>query len=156
MTHAEQMHRDDYITSAARSCYIYMVTTAGKKPMTSPVKPPMGNLPLQSAEEISEIVQGQLPATAHRNVTEISNETGVNAPTAAPNTTVEQVIGGLKSGTIEVDRAVTMLVERAIERSTGFGNPTAATRKELENIFRSALQEDPGLISLVKNLRTQT
>lgn len=124
--------------------------------MTTPVKPPMGNLPLQSTEEISELVQGQLPASAQNKVTEISNETGVNAPTPTQSTTVEQVISGLKSGTIEVDRAVNMLVERAIERSTGFGSPTAATRKELENVLRSALQEDPALVSLVKNLRTQT
>jgi hypothetical protein len=130
-----------------------MAATAGKKPMTTPVKPPMGNLPLQSAEELSEIARGQLPASAYGGVTEVSNGSGVGAPAAVQSTTVEQIIGGLKSGTIEVNRAVTLLVERAIEQSTSFGSPSAAARKELESIFRNALQEDPALVSLVKNLR---
>ena len=121
--------------------------------MTTPVKPPIGNLPLQSVEELSEVVQGQKPAAANREVGEVSQETAVCAPSPPQIETVEQIIGGLKSGAIDVDRAVTLIVERTLERSASLGNAAVATRKDLEDLLRSALKEDPALVALVNDLR---
>jgi hypothetical protein len=130
-----------------------MAANAGKKRMTTPVKPPIGNMPLQSVEELNEIVQGQQPTAVTQQINEASQAASTSPPPPARIETVEQIIDGLKAGAIDVDRAVMLIVEQTLERSAALGNAAVTSRKDLADLLRSALKEDPALVALVNDLR---
>jgi hypothetical protein len=126
--------------------------------MTTPVKPPMGDRLLSAVEELAQSDRKEPAAAVGTKTIESPEEVAISdipsATGAAAGASVEQVIGGLKSRTIDVDQAVQLLVERAIEQATLFGNTPVATRKELQALFRNALDEDPALLALVRELRS--
>jgi hypothetical protein len=59
------------------------------------------------------------------------------------------VIRDLRAGTIDVQTAVSRLIDHTLERAAAL---RPAARAELEKVLRHAVADDPALVELVKEL----
>jgi len=126
--------------------------------MTTPIKPPAGDGPVLSLEEIEETVPKDMTDPLQNRLVDGHFGTAeLESARANSNTSsVEHVISGLQSGSLTADNAVDLLVELALDRSRLLGGVAESTRRDLEELFRHALNEDPGLLTLVKELRSMS
>jgi hypothetical protein len=123
---------------------------------TPPVKPPGSGHPLHQVEELSGGVGAEKPSAAAPEAVETQHETVQQATgTATPADPVRAIGDALRSGEIDTQRAVEMLVERALEREPS-ARLSGQERQQLESFLSKALQDDPTLAAIVKDLERQT
>ena len=123
--------------------------------MTTPIKPPSSDLPLQQIEELSdssgvEKPSAAVPQTAEAQPASVQQVAGAGAP-ADP---VQAIAEALRSGEITPDRAIQLLVDRALA-SPQAAELTEQARQQIDGLLHAALQEDPTLAAIVKVLERQ-
>ncbi len=120
--------------------------------MSNPIKPPSSDLPLQQIDELSSGAGVEKPSAAVPEALEAQPDSVQQVAGAADSADPVRVIAeALRSGEINPDRAVQMLVERALDSA-----PLAALdeqgRQQVEGLLRAALLDDPTLAAIVKDL----
>ena len=123
--------------------------------MTTPIKPPASDHPLQQVEELSGSVGAEKPSATVQEVAEPRQEPVQQADAGAAADPLQAIANALGSGEIDADRAVEMLVERALASISG-AELSGEERQQIESFLRSALQNDPELAAMIKDLERQT
>jgi hypothetical protein len=124
--------------------------------MTIPIKPPASDHPLQQVEELSSSVGAEKPSGAVQEVAGARQEpVQKTEPGGAAADPLQAIASALRSGEIDAGRAVEMLVERALARVSGT-ELSGEERQQIESFLRAALQNDPELAAMIKDLERQT
>jgi hypothetical protein len=124
--------------------------------MSTPIKPPgPGDVP-RPDEQNSEIGSAEKPSAPFKDVLDSTQKVGQQAPVeSAAVDPVRALAQQLGSGAIDVETAVDKLVERALS-GVLVDKLSAQQRDEIETILREALQSDPALTALIKDLERST
>ncbi|MBN1654898.1 MAG: hypothetical protein JXA30_14105 [Deltaproteobacteria bacterium] len=121
--------------------------------MNTPIKPPESTPFSQPAEQVSEVNGIEKSSKTFQEVMDASNAAEeIKRPGGASFDTIQTVVDQLKSGEIDRDRAIEILVDNALERLSPGAMPLQG-RNELEKLLHTALQNDPSLIALTKGLK---
>ena len=123
--------------------------------MSTPIKPPGGGPPRGVDFDVAK--QGK-DATPKAASDEFRKTADLRRPTAPDSVrppsvidAVQRIAEQVRTGEIDPARAVEALVERAM--SSGAARTLApAKRRELESLLRSAIESDPTLAGMVKDL----
>ncbi len=123
--------------------------------MSTPIKPP-GNTPLsQAPEPVPDVSNTEKSAEAFRDVLdEVAPVGEVPNAKAVSFDSVQAIADQLRSGKIDTPAAIEKLVENALE-DLSIGALPPEERREVEKMLRAALQDDPTLVALTKDLRRQ-
>ncbi len=122
--------------------------------MSTPIKPPGGGPP----RGVDAPSAGKSPAAKPKS-DEFRKTVDLRHPPAAPDAArpttapdeVQRIAASVRAGEIDPATAVSQLVERAL--SSGAARTLGPEkRRELESVLRSALESDPTLAGMVRDL----
>ena len=121
--------------------------------MSTPIKPPGGGGPPRGIDAPKgKDAVSKAPSDEFRKTLDLRRPAPA-APVAQPVATdaVQRIAAQVRAGELDAARAVEQLVERAM--SSGAASTLApAQRRELEALLRSAVESDPTLAAMVKDL----
>jgi hypothetical protein len=124
--------------------------------MSTPIKPPDSSHLLQQVEQLSGNVAAEKPSAAVPQAVEARSEPAPQAARAGTAVDpVQAIADALRSGEIDAGTAVERLVERALARASGV-ELSGLDRGQIESFLRQALQDDPTLAAIVRDLERQT
>lgn len=123
--------------------------------MSTPIKPP-GSPPLsQSPEPIADVTGAEKSAETFREVLDEIAQVGEASHTTQTSfNSVQAIVDQLRTGKINTPAAIDKLVENALQDLSLSVLPPEE-KLEVEKLLRTALQDDPTLVALVKDLRQQ-
>jgi hypothetical protein len=121
--------------------------------MSDPIKPP-GSGPLPSpVERSSEVGEAGGPSEIVRKELDAPQKVEQQPPAGEVAVDpVEAIANELQTGAIDVETALDRLVERALNGAAVAGALSSEMRDELESLLRNALETDPALEALVRDL----
>jgi hypothetical protein len=123
--------------------------------MNSPIKPPGGTPFSQSPEPVADVTGTEKPAETFREVLDELAPVGeVSNAKEASLDSVQAIADQLRTGKIDTSTALDRLVENALE-DLSVGALPPEEKLELQKMLRVALQDDPTLAALTKDLRRQ-
>lgn len=121
--------------------------------MSTPIKPPGGGPPrgIEPPKE-GRPAATKAPSDEFRKALEVERPPAAE-PTARAGSTdaVRRIAEQVRAGEMDAAKAVEALVERAMS-SGAAGTLAPAKRRELESLLRSAIETDPTLAAMVKDL----
>ena len=123
--------------------------------MNTPIKPP-GSTPFsQSPEPVADVTGTEKPNETFRDVLDEVAQVGeVSYARETALNSVDAIADQLRTGEIDTLTALDKLVENALEDLSVSALPPEE-KLEVEKLLRAALQEDPTLIALTKDLERQ-
>ena len=120
--------------------------------MTTPIKPPGSGNALQYTEQLSQSAGAEGTAAPSPELSEIQRPAVQQAPAGeVALDAVRSIADGFRAGAIDSNLAIERLVERALS-SPAAGKLSALQREQLEGLLRGALQDDPTLAVLIRDL----
>jgi hypothetical protein len=123
--------------------------------MNTPIKPP-GSTPFsQSPEPVADVTGTEKPTETFRDVLDELAQVGeVSHARETAFDSVQAIADQLRTGEIDAPTAIDKLVENAL-RDLSISALPPEEKLEVEKLLRAALQDDPTLIALEKDLERQ-
>jgi hypothetical protein len=123
--------------------------------MNTPIKPPGGTPFSQSPEPVADVTGTEKPAeTFSKALDELAPVGEVSNAKEASLDSVQAIADQLQTGKIDTPTALERLVENTLEDLSVSALPPEE-KLEIEKMLRAALQDDPTLVALTKDLRRQ-
>jgi len=121
--------------------------------MSSPIKPPGPTPTSQSPEPVADVTGTEKSAKTFRDVLDEVAQVGeVSHPSETAFNSVQAIADQLRTGQIDTPTAIDKLIENALQDLSISALPPEE-RLEVEKLLRAALQDDPTLVALAKDLR---
>jgi hypothetical protein len=123
--------------------------------MSTPIKPPESTPFSQPTGQVSDVNGTEKPSKTFQEVMDTSLPLDrVSGPIPTSLDQVQAIADQLKTGKIDTDTAITRLIENALSNAS-ISNLSSVRKTELEKLLRVAVQSDPTLETLTRDLKRQ-